>query len=146
MKLSHFVIDSSVVGKWYLPDEHGTNAIRIKDDFAVGAITLSVPLLLFYEVNNILRNAVIQVRIDQREAVKAYQNLYELNFVTHFSEDLLKDALDKALRLGITSYDASYVVLAESLRVPLYTADKKLVEKVKSELVRNVESYLISSG
>ena len=47
------------------------------------------------------------------------------------STDLLHDALDLALEYGITAYDASYVALSDDLRLPLVTADQKLIGKLK---------------
>lgn len=141
MNSQTIIIDSSIAAKWYLSDEYDDIAIKIKSDFEIKIITIKVPFLFCYEVSNILRTTSKQSRIDKDKCIKAYQNLLDLDFTTYFSKELYKDALAKALDLDITAYDASYVVLAESLKIPLYTADEKLVKKVKNPLVKSLKDY-----
>lgn len=141
MNPTKIIIDSSVAAKWYLPDEENVDAIKIKSDFTKKLISINVPLLFFYEVSNILKTTSKQLRINENRCIKVYQNLLDLDFTTYSSKELYKDALVKALNLDITSYDASYVALAEYLKVPFYTADEKLVKKAKSRLVKNLSDY-----
>lgn len=141
MNPKRIIVDSSVAVKWYLPDESDDNALKIKSDFAKGVILISVPLLFFYEINNILRTTTKSLRITKEASVKAYQDLLKLNFTNYSSRELFKLALEKALVLDITSYDASYVVLAEYLQTPFFTADEKLVKKASSSLVKVLDEY-----
>ncbi len=141
MSPRNIMIDSSVVVKWYLPDEHDIKALKIKSDFADGNILISVPVLFFYEVNNILRTTSKSFRIAKENSIRAYQNLLELNFITYSSKELFNAALEEALTLDITSYDASYIVLSQYLQIPFYTADGKLIAKAQSEQVKSLEEY-----
>lgn len=141
MKNNTIIIDSSVVAKWYLLDEPSESASRIKLDFLAGTTLLAAPLLIYYEVNNIIRSASLSFRISQSQAKKAYGAFLELNFTTYHSKQLLEEALQTALEINISSYDATYIALAEYLNVPFYTSDEKLVEKAGSKLVKNLESY-----
>ena len=141
MNPRQIIIDSSVAIKWYLPDEFSDSALKIKSAFAKGTILIAVPLLFFYEINNILRTTIKNLRITREASVRAYQDLLELNFTSYSSKELFKMALEKALVLDITSYDASYVCLAEYLQTPFFTADEKLVKKASDKLVRFVEDY-----
>lgn len=142
MNSRQIIIDSSVAIKWYLPDEHDDKALAIKSDFTDGIVLIAIPALFFYEVNNIFRTASKSLRIAKEDSIKAYQNLLELNFMVYSSKELFKVALEKALIEDITSYDASYIALAEYLQVPFYTADEKLVKKSQSKWVKNLEEYL----
>lgn len=141
MNSRHLIIDSSVAIKWYLPDEHDEIALKIKADFGEGAILIAVPALFFYEISNILRTASKSLRINREDSVRAYQDLLELNFMVYSSKELFKAALSTALEQDMTSYDASYVVLAQYLQIPFYTADDKLRRRAKSGLVRSLEDY-----
>lgn len=141
MNPTKIIIDSSVVVKWYLPDEENTDAIKIKSDFTRKLVSVNVPLLFFYEVSNILRTVSKSLRIDTEKSTKAFEDILNLNFTTYFSKELFRDALQKAFNLDITAYDAAYVALAENLQIPLFTADEKLVKKAKSRLVKNLSDY-----
>ena len=143
MDKANIVVDASVIAKWMLSDEGDVAfALRIREDFIQKRISISLPTFVVYETNNLLRSAVIRRRIDVGRAKRAYEGFLELSFVFYSSEELLLDTLKKALVLDISSYDASCVVLSEHLQIPFYTADKKLVEKARSKLVQNVESYV----
>lgn len=139
----HIIVDSSIAIKWYLPDEYDDKASKIKSDFADGSILIAIPLLFFYEVSNIFRTTSRSLRIAKGDAIRAYQDILLLNFMTYSSKELFKSALEKSLEREITAYDASYIVLAEYLEVPFYTADEKLVKKAKSSLVKNLSDYFM---
>lgn len=136
------VIDASVVAKWLLYDEQGNVAAdQIKADFISGAVSIVVTAFIFYEVNNLLRSAALSNRLNSTKAKKAYEGFLDLNFKVYSSKELLKTTLEKAFELAISSYDASYVVLAEYLQIPLYTADDKLVEKAQSKWAKRLDEY-----
>lgn len=136
------IIDASVVAKWLLPDEYDPGADIIKKEFTDREIAVAVPNLIFYEINNLLKSAALSKRINVKDSTDFYESFLNFDFTVHWSKELLKDTLQKALDLNITSYDAAYVVLAESLQIPLYTADEKLVKKVKSPLVKSLGDYI----
>lgn len=135
------VIDASIVAKWLLPDETNLHADLIKKEFAKRDISIAVPSFIFYEVNNLLKSAFLSDRIDHKTAISLYEAFLKFDFIVHLSKQLLKVALKKAIELNISSYDASYVVLAEYLQIPFYTADEKLVQKAKNKLVLSLSRY-----
>jgi len=135
------IIDASVVAKWLLDDEKSLQADKIKEEFLNNSVTIQAPTVIYYEINNLLKSSAISQRISSLKAVKVYQDFLDLDFTTYSSKELLADTLNKALELNISSYDASYIALAEYLKVSLYTADEKLVKKAKSPLVKNLSDY-----
>lgn len=137
----NIIIDSSVIAKWYLPDERDNQALKIQQDFSSKTIFISVPLLIFYEVNNILKNAAKSLRISKEKTYQAYEDLLQLDFTVYSSTALFKKALQLAIVFDITSYDASYIALAEYLKVPLFTADEKLINNIDSKLVLPLKAY-----
>jgi len=142
---TNIIVDASVLAKWFLPDELARQALKIRDDFAKGDVSISLPALVFYEMSNLLKSAVASFRIDQNKALKVYSDFLELDFEIYFTKELAKSALEKSVQLDISSYDASYLVLAEYLQISLYTADYKLKQKAKSHLVKNLTDYQISN-
>ncbi len=139
--MKKFILDSSIVAKWFLPEEGSEKALTIKDKFANNEISVAAPVLLYYEMNNILKTAVKMYRIDSKDAIKAFGALLQLNFVVYSSTHLFEMTLHTALRYDITSYDASYVALAEELQIPFLTADQKLLKKVESKFVLDLQSF-----
>ncbi|KKS12063.1 hypothetical protein A2617_04710 [Candidatus Daviesbacteria bacterium RIFOXYD1_FULL_41_10] len=135
------IIDASVVAKWLLPDEENLTANIIKKEFAKRDISISVPIFIFYEVNNLLKSAILSGRLDVKEAINLYEAFLDIDFIVYFSKQLLKSTLKEAVDLNISSYDASYIALAECLQIPFFTADEKLVKKAANKLVRSVEDY-----
>lgn len=135
------IIDASVAAKWLLPDEADFIADSIKKAFADRQIVIVVPIFIFYEVNNLLKSAVLSNRISSQDSLNFYENFLTLNFNIYSSKLLLKVTLQTALKLDISSYDAAYVALAEHLQIPFYTTDEKLVKKAKSSLVKNLSDY-----
>jgi len=135
------VLDSSVIAKWFFPEDDAQKAIKIKEKFTDNSISVAVPLLLYYEINNILKTAVKAFRIDKNEAIKVYKAFLNLHFVAYSSELLMEKTLENALKFDISSYDASYTALAEYLQIPFVTADKKLLNKISGEFVCNLQDY-----
>lgn len=144
--MRNIIIDASVLAKWFLPDEIGSQtAFEIRDDFSKGNIAISLPSLIFYEMNNLLKSAVIRFRIDKHSALKIYSEFLDLDFEIYFTKEFAKSTLEKAVKLDISSYDASYLALAEYLQIPLYTADLELVQNANSRFVKNLSDYKISN-
>ncbi|MBI2039631.1 type II toxin-antitoxin system VapC family toxin [Candidatus Microgenomates bacterium] len=140
--IKSIVIDASVVAKWLLPDEKDHPAAsRIKEEFISKTLGVAVPVFIFYEINNLLKSATKGRRINPKKSIEAYEGFLNLDFKVYSSKDLLKTTLEKALELDISSYDASYIVLAEYLEVPLYTADEKLIKKAQSKWIKDLKDY-----
>lgn len=136
------IIDSSVALKWFFPEEEYSNeALKIKKDFTEKEITISVPILFFYEVGNVLKSSVKSSRVDSKKAKRAYEKFTYTDFIIYSSKELFKDAFEESTTLDITFYDASYVALAEYLKIPFYTTDEKLLQKAKGKYVRHLREY-----
>ena len=141
MTTADIILDSSVIAKWFFPEESGQLALKIKDDFTTNVTSISAPLLLYWEINNLLKTATKRSRITAKSAVSVYEAFLKLNFIVYSSEELMAETLKIAIRFDISSYDASYVALAEYLQKPFFTADQKLLSKVISNFVFDLKSY-----
>lgn len=86
---------------------------------------LAAPELIDLEVTSALRRAVHQRRLEIDEADAAIRGLTTLPGLSRFTHVPLLPRIWE-LRDSISTYDASYVALAEALGIPLVTADRRL--------------------
>lgn len=90
----------------------------------VGSDLLVGPELVLVEATNIIRKLELAGRLGRLEAAAAARDAWQLPIdllpFEPFSERVW------ALRANLTSYDAWYVAIAESLGVPLATLDRRL--------------------
>ncbi len=124
-----FVVDTSFVLAYLLPDEKKRNVEEIFSKFEENKVILVSPHLLVYETMNGLRSAVLQKRQTEKTAELLLDSF--LNMGIHFEKVDEKEVLRLAFKKSITSYDASYVWLAKSQNIGLLTLDERLRNIVK---------------
>jgi len=130
-KKGEFVVDASVVTKWFLVEPDSSDAIRLRDDFATGRVKLTVPTLLFYEVVNALR---FSGEFDEGELGLAARSLSKYQFgMWRPRGKLLELSAELSLREGLTVYDACYVALARRIESKVITEDKELLDKFPAQ-------------
>ena len=88
--------------------------------------------LSFYEVANGIKHKVSDgfSAKDASEAFDQAEKMMNLYAVHNFSE-IIVDALNKAVELNISVYDAAFLLLAEKLDIQLLTLDVKLAKKLE---------------
>ncbi len=89
-----------------------------------------VPDLFYVECANILWKYVRRMGHAADKARKGLDRLCALALTSVPTQDLAREALDLALHLDISAYDACYVALAQAEQAPLITADERLVRKL----------------
>jgi predicted nucleic acid-binding protein len=85
---------------------------------------LAAPHLVLVEATNILRRLEQARRLTRLEATAAQRDLVRLSIELLPFEPFAERVWE--LRHGLTSYDAWYVAVAEALRLPLATLDRRL--------------------
>lgn len=112
---------------------------RTLDDELLDALCGDVhaPHLLDVEVLSALRGLSLGGRLDPRVAEQAWQHYAALSIVRHETAPLADRIWH--LRHQFTSYDASYLALAEALDAPLYSCDAKLAGDRHHASVRLVQ-------
>ncbi len=98
--------------------------------------------LSFYEVANALKNKVSKL-FTAEDAAAAFgqaQKMMNLCEVHTFSEVAI-NALNEALALNITAYDAAFPLLAEKLGIRLLSIDLKLARKLESTKYKDLIDY-----
>src|SRR5215472_18079584 len=89
-----------------------------------GDVFCHAPHFIDLEVLSILRRTVLTGEVSEERAVRAVHAFATFPIERHAHESYITRIW--ALRRNFTSYDASYVALAEALRVPLITSDAPL--------------------
>ena len=88
------------------------------------SVSVHAPQLLLLEAAQVIRRVEQLGGIGAREAAMAIADLLALDITPHDHDLLLPRVWE--LRHNLTSYDASYVALAEVLDAPLLTFDARL--------------------
>jgi predicted nucleic acid-binding protein len=114
------VVDSSVLVAALV--DTGPHGVWAEDILARGQ--LHAPELIQVEATNILRRFERAKLITKTEANGAREDLMELD-ITLLPFEPFADRVWQ-LRHGMTSYDAWYVAIAETLQLPLATLDNPL--------------------
>jgi predicted nucleic acid-binding protein len=104
------LLDSGADGQWATDELSGAE--------------LAAPSLVTFEVANIIRRHELAGLVSSDQAAQAHADLLDLA-IEQWPYEVLADRVWQ-LRSNLSSYDASYVALAELLAVPLVTLDKRI--------------------
>jgi predicted nucleic acid-binding protein len=122
-----YVVDSSVVVKWFLLEPDSDAATRLRDDFATGRTGLIVPTLLFYEVMNAIRFSRL---FREADLAMVARSLSKYKFgIWRPRGRLLELSGQLSIKEDVTVYDSCYVALAQRLRTKVITEDSELLQK-----------------
>ncbi|MCA0295226.1 MAG: type II toxin-antitoxin system VapC family toxin [Actinobacteria bacterium] len=88
---------------------------------------IDAPHLLDVEVLSVLRGLVIGGKLEPESAGQAREDHFAFAITRHETSPLADRIWQ--LRHQFTSYDASYLALAEALQAPLFTCDAKLATR-----------------
>ena len=132
--MASFVLDASAALPWCFRDEASEPTNRLlkrlqKDDEAL------VPAHWTVEVGNALLVAIRRKRIVREDVVRFLNDLAVLPIRVGPTEPAVVAAytLPLAEKHGLSLYDAAYLQLALSERLPLATQDTQLVRAAKGE-------------
>jgi predicted nucleic acid-binding protein len=117
---SRLVCDASAVVALLL--DAGPHGQWVTD--AVSGAELAAPSLLRFECSNIIRRHELAGLVSTDQAVQAHLDLVDLA-IEQWPYQLLRSRVWE-LRRNLSSYDASYVAVAELIQAPLITLDKRI--------------------
>lgn len=118
-----FVADASIVGAWLLDDEATPETERLLDRYA--AEQVRAPDVLAHEMRSIAVKAVRRKRLSQADAANLLGR-FDMMGLESVAVGESREILRLALAHGLTAYDAAYLALARSERLPLATLDAAL--------------------
>lgn len=129
MKIINFVVDASVVVKWFSDEENRSNALKILKNLEKEKCSLLAPELLVYEVTNALYKGKHMESKDIKFAIESILDI-ELDYY-YLDKELVNQAIDFMVNYNITFYDAVYGALSFLHNAPLISANPKHHKKIK---------------
>ena len=121
------VLDTSILIQTLVREKYTDAALKL-----VGTLkTIYVPSLVPYEIGNTLVILARKTFITKKDAMRKFKSISAIPTL-NIQEVALNRAIDIAIELEITLYDAAYLALALEVDSPLITADTELYEKGKT--------------
>lgn len=131
--MEQVVIDASVVAKWFIEEKDTDKALQVRDLYLGEEISLTMPVLILFELGNVLRKHPLLSIEDSERALEAFLDL-KIELRSFAESALLKEAYRVSKDLDITFYDASYVALARLHKIAFLTGDQELYDKAKGSI------------
>ena len=123
-KRSEAVLDASVLVQAVVREEYTEVALRL-----IGVLkTIYAPSLVLYEIANTLVMLVRRRLLAEEDAMRKFNHIIRIP-TFNIKDPELSRAMDIAMELELTVYDASYLALALETETPLITADNTLCDK-----------------
>ena len=126
--MSVFVVDASVVLKWFVPEIHSIAARRLLS----GPHRYFSPDLLFPEVGNAIWKKVRRGELTGEDGQRLAVDISSVAVETVSTRGLMKDSHALAITTGLTVCDAMYLALAVRLNTEMITADDRLGRSVSA--------------
>ena len=126
------IADSNIIVKWFIPEEYSEYAVVLRDDHLYGRVNVIAPVYAILEFANSMRKYVIRGILSKDKAIKALEYLKKTSITyVDINFDLAREALKYAIENHVTAYDSYYIVLARKYNTIAYTADEKLLSRLK---------------
>jgi predicted nucleic acid-binding protein len=120
--VSVYVIDASVVIKWFLPENQSDAARRLLS----APHEYFAPDLLFSEVGNVIWKKVRRGELTSEQGERLAADISTVAVETVPTRGLMIDACALATTTGLSVYDSMYLALAVRLKTEMITADDRL--------------------
>lgn len=131
---TQYVPDASVAAKLFIAEDQSVEARRFFSRLETEPdIVFYVPELFYTEVANVLWKYVRRDNLSAADAQDSLKRLRRLAVQRVGADAILDDALQLAIKLGITVYDASYLAVARVANAQIVTADAPLVQAARAE-------------
>ena len=124
-----FVLDSSVIVKWFC-DEEGTDiALKFRDSHSKGDANIACPDLVLYEIANALR---FNKKITEDDVKNSVNSIIDIGIdIIVPTKTILESAVSLAFKYDTTLYDAYFIALAKELGYIFATSDDSFFKKIK---------------
>jgi predicted nucleic acid-binding protein len=138
-----FVVDASLVVKWFVPEVHSVAARK----WLGASHDYIAPDLVFPEAGNAIWKKVRRGEVSPEDAQSLVNDLSAVGVEAVSMRALVSDAHALAVRTGITVYDATYLTLAVRLETQVITGDDRFARKLAEHPllaphIRSVEDFV----
>lgn len=141
---SEVCVDSSVLVKLAVFEEHSDRVAEIWDGWAAAGTRILAPALVWYELTSTVRKRHQRGSLLDEEASAALDLLLSLPLVDVTGEELHRTAYVFAAQLGeLVTYDSYYLAVAALSSCVLWTADRRMHDfaaklRITSELIGSI--------
>ncbi len=118
------VIDANILLKVVLPEDYSQEILNFLKATGPG-IELHAPELTRLEFANVLRTRVMRFKYPIEKARENLWKMMQIILTYHPIEPFITTAFEIGCQYGLSAYDGVYVALADSLHIPLLTADRR---------------------
>jgi len=139
--VSLYVVDASVVIKWFVPEIHSEAARRLLS----APHEYFSPDLLFSEVGNVIWKKVRRGELTAEQGARLAADISGVAVETVPTRGLLVDAHALAVVTGLSVYDSMYLALAVRLKTEMITADNRLGRAMAAHPMTAVHVRLIQT-
>jgi len=138
--LQAVAVDASVITKWFVDETYSEQARKLRDDYIDLNVRLVVPRFARYEVLNALKYSGAfgtKELIDVAMILEDYQ-FFEVPLDGRYAEETIRISVEH----GVTVYDASYVAVGKVRGIDVFTADERLLERIKEDaFIKHIRDY-----
>lgn len=121
------VIDTSIVVKWYLPEDGSDEVSRLREECERSGTAILMPELVRAELANAMWSNRQLKPDEKRWAVSHFLSMpFE---ILPMEQELIRKGFDLAVELDATVYDCIYLALAILAGTRLVTADAQFARK-----------------
>jgi len=139
--VSVYVVDASVVIKWFVPEIRSDAARRLLSE----SNEYFSPDLLFPEVGDVIWQKVRRGELTAEQGERLAADISTVAVETVPTRGLLVDAHALAVATGLTVYDSMYLALAVRLKTEMITADDRLGRTMAAHPMTAVHVRLIQT-
>lgn len=128
--MKEFVIDTSVVVKWFSKDEVDSEiALHLRQEMFDGRCTVTAPDLLIYELANALK---YNPNLTSKDVKDAMGSIYDMGIdIKGVDAIIVTRAIEISFKFNVTIYDAYFMALSQIEKKPFLTADYKFTNRIK---------------
>jgi len=142
--MTPLVIDASIAVKWFIPESHSINALRLLD----AGYELLAPDLIFAEFGNVLWKKWLRNELDPEVISPLLADLCRMRLRIAPTAALADKAVAIAVTYRRSFYDSIYLALAVTAQGRMVTADEKLCNALRdtplAERVLWIEDVLVA--
>lgn len=137
--MERLLLDTSIIVKWYHEEENTDIARLILEKHKQRIVSIIVPDILGLELANALKFGIKFPDQIVKESISSFYAL-DLSFIP-LTRKIIEGAVQLITELSITSYDAVFLYLAQSEKIPLITADRKHHQKKYSKRIKYLDEF-----
>lgn len=132
MKYDQVAIDASFLLKMFLPEDKSDEAETLWKSWVGDHVEIMAPTLIMFEISSVVRNKVFRGNLTEKEGEEINHLLKQLDISLIYTDELFDIAWEIGVILNAPNlYDCFYLALPKLLRIPLWTADRKLFQSAK---------------